>query len=210
MRADRSIRSGKQLKYALPFLPSRPTALSAAHDSLLICHPASPCLAVTHIEVDVTSTGNGGLTVRYRVHGAPDGIRVPAPHPPGPADGLWQQTCCELFIAACDDPAYREFNFSPSGQWAAYCFTAYRERDARYRPLVAPQIDLQLFADGFQLDAVLPPSLLPAGKMLQLGLTAVIEAADGSMSYWALAHGAAQPDFHFRQSFTRFLNRPSP
>jgi hypothetical protein len=152
----------------------------------------------------VTSTGNGGLTVRYRVHGAPDGIRVPAPHPPGPADGLWQHTCCELFIAACDDPAYREFNFSPSGQWAAYCFTAYRERDARYRPLVAPQIDLQLFADGFQLDATCcPRHCCPQARCSgQLGLTAVIEAADGSKSYWALAHGAAQPDFHFRQSFT--------
>jgi hypothetical protein len=46
--------------------------------------------------------------------------------------------------------------------------------------------------------------------MLQLGLSAVIEAADGSKSYWALAHCATQPDFHLRQSFTLTLNRNTP
>ena len=35
----------------------------------------------------------------------------------------------------------------------------------------------------------------------------VIEAADGSKSYWALAHGASQPDFHLRQSFALTLHR---
>lgn len=158
----------------------------------------------------MAATGDGGLAVRYRIHGVPDGIRLPAPQPPGPADGLWQQTCCELFIAAGDDPAYREFNFSPSGQWAAYRFTAYRERDADYRPPACPQIVLQPLTDGFCLDATLPPQLVPDNQALQLGLTAVIEAADGSKSYWALAHGAAQPDFHLRESFTLALNRSSP
>lgn len=32
--------------------------------------------------------------------------------------------------------------------------------------------------------------------MLRLALCAVIEASDGSLSYWALAHPADRPDFH--------------
>ena len=34
-----------------------------------------------------------------------------------------------------------------------------------------------------------------------LGLGAVVEALGGERSYWALAHGAAQPDFHREDSF---------
>ncbi len=65
-------------------------------------------------------------------------------------------------------------------------------------------------ADGFQLDATLPASLLPSAHTLRIGLSVVIEASDGSKSYWALAHGAAQPDFHLRQSFALTLNRTTP
>jgi hypothetical protein len=40
----------------------------------------------------------------------------------------------------------------------------------------------------------------------QLGLTAVVEAADGSLSYWALRHPVARPDFHHRDGFAQTLN----
>ena len=184
--------------------------LSASVDALLLCHPASPCPAVGSIEVAAAFAADGGLTVRYRVHGQRDELRIPPPLPCAPADGLWQHTCCEAFIAANDQAGYREFNFSPSGLWAVYRFTDYRQRDTGYTPPAAPQINLQQLADGFALDARLAPQLLPAGRTLHLGLSVVIEAADGGKSYWALAHNAAQPDFHLRQSFTLALNRPSP
>ena len=35
-----------------------------------------------------------------------------------------------------------------------------------------------------------------------VGLTAVIEDADGGIAYWALAHPGEQPDFHHPASFT--------
>jgi hypothetical protein len=41
---------------------------------------------------------------------------------------------------------------------------------------------------------------LPHGAK-RLGLSAVIEAVDGAMSYWALAHPSAKPDFHHPDSF---------
>ena len=105
---------------------------------------------------------------------------------------------------------YCEFNFSPSGQWAAYRFTRYRERDPSFAPATEPKLSFTLLADGFELCASVPAALLPPGKSLQIGLCAVVEASDGGKSYWALAHGAAQPDFHLRQSFVLTLNRNTP
>jgi len=176
----------------------------------LLCHPATPCAAVESIELTVEPTAAGGLTLRYFVRSMPGALQMPLPSAPGPADNLWQHTCCEAFIAPVDDKQYREFNFSPSSQWAAYRFTDYRQRDTRFTPAGAPGITVQTLSDGFQLEAELSPDLLPEGKALLLCLSAVIEATEGSKSYWALAHCAAQPDFHLRQSFTLTLNRNTP
>jgi hypothetical protein len=183
--------------------------LSAPKIARLLSHPAAPCVVACHIEVTATTMDDGGLVLSYRITCPPAEILVPALQPPGPADGLWQHTCCEAFVAE-DGAGYREFNFSPSGQWAAYRFTGYRERDTTFAPKAEPQLGFTRLADGFELHAHLPATLLPLGKTLQLGLTAVIEAADGSKSYWALSHCAAQPDFHVRQSFALILKRNTP
>lgn len=188
--------------------PESPANATRPH--ALRCHPASPCAALSAIAVEAALSATGALALSYRGHGDPASLRMPAPLPPGPADGLWQHTCLEAFVAAVDSEEYREFNFAPSGQWASYHFTACRQRDFGFMPPVAPQIAFQHCADGFRLDALIAPELLPAGRSLALGLTAVIEAADGSKSYWALAHCAAQPDFHLRQSFALTLHRAAP
>ena len=41
---------------------------------------------------------------------------------------------------------------------------------------------------------------LPHGAK-RLGLSTVIEDGDGGISYWALAHPSAKPDFHHPDSF---------
>ncbi|WP_226496267.1 DOMON-like domain-containing protein [Ferribacterium limneticum] len=184
-------------------------ALSAPTIATLLSHPAALSAQPCGIEVTAAMTADGDLTLDYRVTCPPSALRLPAPQPPGPADGLWQHTCCEAFVAEAD-AGYREFNFSPSGQWAAYRFTGYRERDEAFAPTAEPQLSFTPLADGFALRASLPAALLPTGNTLHLGLTAVIEAADGSKSYWALAHCAAQPDFHVRQSFALTLKRNTP
>lgn len=183
--------------------------MPATQIASLLSHPAAPGTLPCKIEVATEMHADGGLSLRYRVTCPPAKLRLPEAQPPGPADGLWQHTCCEAFVAE-DGESYREFNFSPSGQWAAYRFTGYRERDAAFVVDAAPQISLTPLADGFVLQAMLPAALLPAGQALQLGLTAVIEADDGSKHYWALAHCAAQPDFHVRQSFALTLKRNTP
>jgi hypothetical protein len=39
------------------------------------------------------------------------------------------------------------------------------------------------------------------GPALRIGLAAILEDLDGSLSYWALAHAPGRPDFHRRESF---------
>ena len=179
-----------------------------AHHHALLCHPAlagdSPCT----VTASATLAPDGSLRLEYHLRGTD--ILIPARQTPGQADGLWQHTCCEAFVAAGEAPEYREFNFSPSGQWAAYRFGDYRERDTGFTPAGEPQCTVTPRPEGFELQATLAAALLPPGHTLHIGLTAVIEAADGSKTYWALAHCAAQPDFHLRQSFALTLNRPTP
>ena len=104
--------------------------------------------------------------------------------------------------------AYREFNFSPSSQWAAYQVNDYRVRDERFQPLAFPQITRQQEDSRCELEVLLPQVLLPEASELQLGLTAVIEFKNGDKTYWALSHPAAQPNFHLRASFALTLNKP--
>lgn len=153
-------------------------------------------------------TANGELALCYRLNGDLRQIKIPSIQPSIPIDGLWQNTCCEAFISAANTTEYREFNFSPSSQWAAYRFSDYRARDEGFLALTPPRITCQLLPDGFQLEARLAPELLPDSPNLLVGLSAVIETTEGAKTYWALAHCAQMPDFHLRQSFTLSLDKP--
>lgn len=109
------------------------------------------------------------------------------------ADELWKTTCFEAFVAA-PDGAYREWNFAPSGQWAAYDFTGYRagmhNADVAHPPYIRMEDNLTWWALGATI------AVEPAAEW-RLGLSAVLEEKDGAKSYWALAHGAGdKPDFH--------------
>lgn len=127
-------------------------------------------------------------------------IQVPTPLPPGPADGLWQHTCFEVFIAATGAESYVEYNLSPSGQWARYVFSAERRRDASAEHTSAKAaipIRCERLADRLIVRAELPlADLPPSAKGWRVGLSAVIEDADGQLGYWALHHPRPQPDFH--------------
>lgn len=142
----------------------------------------------------------GELLLDYRLRGV-DALALPPPAAPGAADGLWQQTCCEAFVAAAAGPAYREFNFAPSGQWAVYDFADYRRRNDAWQAPTAPRIACRRDGDTLHLTASIPAALLPSGAA-RLGLSVVAATPAGDKSYWALAHAAAQPDFHLAASFT--------
>ncbi len=152
---------------------------------------------------------DGSVLLRYRFAAPPGTLLIPAPQPPGPADNLWQHTCCEAFIAQPGADAYLEFNLSPSGQWAVYRFTGYRQRDIDFDPAAQPTIEFATAPEGYTLTTRLPAALLPAGE-LAVSLTAVSESTDGNKHYWALTHAGEQPDFHLPQSFTLRLPPVTP
>lgn len=170
----------------------------------LLCHPATPCALPLQLSVRLALTRSGTsdcLQLHYQLCGDVARLRLPAPAHPGPADGLWQHTCFEAFVGVQGERAYREFNFSPSGQWAAYRFCDQRQRDLASDVPVRPLIDLQIGSDTLSLQARLPLAALPpalAAQPWDLGLSAVIETRDGQLSYWALRHPAERPDFHHR------------
>lgn len=175
----------------------------------LLPHPTTACPAVQAITVQAAFGADGRLALAYSLQGDLDRLAIPAARPPAPVEGLWQHTCFEAFIGAAGSRAYREFNFSPSGQWAAFAFSGYRQREEAVLPALAvPGIVVRRLPGRLELDAILDRALLPAlaaGEPVEIGLSAVIEAADGCRSYWALAHPAAQPDFHHRLAFTLTL-----
>ena len=163
----------------------------------LLPHPDSAPGAVTAIRVEVTRPGPRLLVLRYLVSGDTAAILLPRPRPSERADGLWQHTCFEAFLA--NPPGYLEFNFSPSSQWAAWRFDSHRSgmREARIMP---PKVETLIGFDRFELRAELAMPVL--GPM---GLAAVIEEKDGNFSHWALAHPAGAPDFHHPDGFKLVL-----
>jgi hypothetical protein len=177
----------------------------------LMPHPATPLPQVESLAVVLSPAGEGGLTARFDCRCRAGALRLPQARPAGAADELWRHTCCELFAGAAGDAAYREYNWSPSGQWATYRFSAYRERDASGPDpaLPAPGIEFTSSAEGWTLAVRLDAAALPkaAAGQIELGVAAVLEAADGNLSYWALRHAAARPDFHRRETFVLRLNQ---
>ncbi len=124
-------------------------------------------------------------------------VSVPGASDVGRVDGLWRTTCFEVF-AKLSDGSYAEFNVSPSGEWAAYHFDGYRENMVRLDGSVQVT-EVEHASNGLEIRALMSWSNWSLVK--HLGLSAVIEDIDGAISYWALAHPSAKPDFHHPDSF---------
>ena len=170
--------------------------------------------ATSEVDIDLVVTvavrrDDGLLRCRYSVAGR--GVRLPDPAADIPArcDGLWRHTCLEAFVAADRDPGYVEWNLSPSGDWNLYRFDGHR-RNGRPEPAIGDAAPRVTRGDGLLVvEADLPLGPLGLDRaLLEVGLSAVVEADDGKLTYWALAHAAARPDFHDRRGFK--LRLPPP
>ena len=155
------------------------------------------------LSVSVRRDAGGTLHLHYRLEAEVEHLRLPAPLAgAGRADELWRHTCVEVFVAGRGSHEYREFNFSPSGEWAAYAFTAYRAGMTVLELPCGPTLCWQRTAAQLELSATLPAEALPADAAgLRLALSAVIEEQSGTISHWALKHVARQADFHHPESF---------
>lgn len=168
-------------------------------------HAANPARFHQHIDATLTHTAAGGLAVAYAIHGLNLDLRVPTPHAPAPADALWRTSCCEIFLGTLDQPGYREFNFSPSGQWAHHDFVDTRQPVPRPCACPAPELRCERGEDLLSLTANLPKAALPKGETLRIALAVVLEANDGQLGYWALAHAPGKADFHHHAGFVLSL-----
>lgn len=164
----------------------------------LVCHPDTPTDAVSAIIVSGTRAPGGFITLRYHVEGDMARLVVPEPMQPARTDFLWKTTCFELFTRDAGDIAYREYNFSPSGRWAAYGFSDYRE-GMHDIDIWAPRIEVTVAPDALIADVTfVSPRLGPQ----MIAASTVIEEKGGRQSYWALRHRAGESfDFHHPYSF---------
>lgn len=173
--------------------------------AVLHCHPDTLCTAVENIKADIRWDQGGLLMVNYVLNGVVDQLRIPPDPSARGVEDLWEHTCFELFIGAKDDAEYYEFNFSPSGEWTAYEFRNYRDGGLLRADELDVKIAVQRRAETLELSAVVLLTDLPGIRLdvcLSLGLSAVIEDLNGSLSYWALKHPPGKPDFHHADSFT--------
>jgi len=114
-------------------------------------------------------------------------------------DELWRTTCFEAFIRPFGEEGYAEWNFAPSGDWAAYTFSGYRADMANAEVDNPPYIRMEDNLTWWTVGATLA---LPADVNWEIGLSAVLEERDGTKSYWALVHPSPDPDFHNAGCFT--------
>ena len=175
--------------------------MSATAD--LIRHATTDCEPIRRIGVEA-SRARDALQLSYRIEGEVSRLPLPEAGPSQRADGLWQHSCFEAFMQADGGDVYFEFNFSPSGAWAAYRFGG-RRRGRESPELMAPRTEVRRGPDWLAMNIQL--SLAGIAEFaraapISAGLAAVIEDEHGGLSYWALAHGAARPDFHDPATFT--------
>lgn len=163
--------------------------------------PALPAVRsiIAHI-----SMATEHLFLRFVLEGEISALRLPGPATrPGPQDGLWQHTCFEAFVGDGASPRYAEFNFSPSGSWASYLFSQPRVRTAPVSVAVTQAPRCRHDGGTLALDARIDIAALgwPITPETPIGLSAVLEVRDGRLTYWALRHPGAKPDFHDRRGW---------
>ena len=166
----------------------------------LICHTQSLAGAIAGIGVTITRGTTGEVSLTYRVSGETGALEIPARSTPHRIDGLWKNTCFELFIGNFEDETYLEYNFSPSRQWAAYQFAGYRS-DMAALETNAPNITVVQDAAALTLIATIALPEAWQARSLRAGISAVMATKTGDISYWAVAHPPGKPDFHHKDCF---------
>ncbi len=171
----------------------------------LVAHDGVHAGGVDAIHVAWQCLDDDLLDLRFVAAGVGDQLALPSPNTvPTRRDGLWQTSCFEMFAAT--DAGYAEYNFSPSGDWAAYHFTGYRCGMALL-DVPAPHIRLTHRDHGLTLNITLtlPPKLAQDARV---GFSSIIADAAGGKAYWALCHPQGPPDFHHDDCFAARLGAP--
>ncbi len=163
--------------------------------------PIHPALAtgVPVLTVEAAAWRKGSAVhLQYRIAAARPLLVMPTAGSGERRDGLWQHTCCELFLGAATGSAYLELNLSPAGDWALYHFSGYRIRTTDLTA-ETPTVRTQWKGENLWVDAAIDVESwkIPwlAGQV-RVGLSAVLEFDGSTRAYHALAHARDVPDFH--------------
>ena len=112
-------------------------------------------------------------------------------------DGLWNDTCFELFLRPVGKSSYHEFNFSLLPAWNQYFFESYRlpqppQKNDKYtlRKIQWNGHSLEVELFGFN----------PSEKY-EVSLTAVLKEKSDLIHYMAIKHTGPEADFHHADSF---------
>ncbi len=144
------------------------------------------------------------LLIQYTLLGAVDQVVLPiSDEAPARKANLWEQTCLEFFLSVRNSPSYWEFNLSPSGHWNIYQFDSYRQGMQEETAYEALPFTIESEPDAFSLSLKLDlDDIIPVGRVLDVGISAVTQLQDGKITHWALTHPSTKADFHKRESFT--------
>lgn len=161
----------------------------------LIPFPGTSCPAVKSLTVQAVRSGTN-LRLLYKLEGDIAALKIPPQSASTPTDDLWKHTCFELFFMELGEDSYQEYNFSPSTAWNHYYFSDYREKveGAKNRPVI------KTLQSATTLQLAVEVSL-GTEEELDAALAAVIEDANGKLTYWALRHTCEEPDFHDSGAF---------
>ena len=175
----------------------------------LLPHPDAGPGKVEGFAVGLSLDADGRLWLRYHVDMPLDALVTGEPRAEiERADELWRSTCFEAFLRRPGEPGYAEFNFAPDYRWAAYRFDAYREGMENMVLDGAPEFGIDISDSHFALEVELTLPDGYRGVALDIALTAIVEEAGGTKSYWALAHPDGKPDFHHEACFALKLAPP--
>lgn len=143
------------------------------------------------------------IILDFSLKGFLDKLFVPPLLPPKErlrTPDLWRETCFEFFISPDQSPGspYLEFNLSPQGHWDLYLFDSYRQG---MRPCAAKIISLHNMDQNWRVELQLQENL--PWQPQYHNLSCVLKNTGGEISYWALSHPSAKPDFHDKSVWQR-------
>lgn len=173
-----------------------------AHSFALRPFPAGPPPPALRLSGEVARQGER-LRLLYRLSGDLAALRLAPPaSAPSRLDELWATTCFECFWAVAGERPYWELNASPAGHWNLYRLDDYRRGLRPQAGAEPPRQRLRRNEAELSLELELAlPEVIPPGAPLALAIACVIEDRAGTLSYWALSHPGAEPDFHRRDAF---------
>jgi hypothetical protein len=206
---------------------TEPTSKPTSKPTLVTLKPFAIRAETTDLAIAATATRNQGwLSISYCLQGDLTQVVIPAiREDPQRKDRLWEQTCFEFFLGEGSDGVreasqreafpgnrshaspYWEFNLSPTGDWNVFSLQGYRQGLTEESAFSSLPFTLRTSASALNLDiSVDIGSLITSDQPLRLGISSVLLLTSQQASFWAIAHPAAEADFHHPDSFAIALN----